>query len=270
MKIKFKKKISAAIIITMSIVVIVGLADISFLFRSEHQGNLIKSKYPIMKKVSFVTADDKKINADYYIVDKNKYTNPKGWLVLTHMMPAVKESWEDLANELQVEEYESLAIDLRGHGESAEGSDGFVNFSDKEHRNSINDLKAAISFLKDNGAEPEKIFFIGASIGANLSLQYVSENEDAKIVVLLSPGINYRGIKAEAPARKLRLNQKALIISSEDDEGNDNEAKKIFESIPENVQKELKIYKTGGHGTDILTGQPDLKNVIINFINKWK
>ena len=44
--------------------------------------------------------------------------NPKGYLVLLHMMPATKESWDTFAKKMQREGYASVAIDLRGHGES--------------------------------------------------------------------------------------------------------------------------------------------------------
>ena len=69
----------------------------------------------------FLTAsDNKKIAYDLYEVK-----NPKGWLILTHMMPATKESWQDFAGEAQKLGYESITIDLRGHGESDGGPDGY-------------------------------------------------------------------------------------------------------------------------------------------------
>lgn len=115
------------------------------------------------------TIDNKKIAANLYKVE-----NPKGWLILIHMMPAAKESWKKFAEEMRESGYESLAIDLRGHGESEGGPDGYQKFSDEEHQNGIYDLEAAWEFLKSAGAKPEKTALIGASIGANLALEFIA------------------------------------------------------------------------------------------------
>lgn len=220
-----------------------------------------------MKEKIFLTTDDGvKIAADLYLVEK-----PLGWLILTHMMPAIKESWRGFAGDLQNLRYESITIDLRGHGESSGGPDGFLNFSDLEHQKSILDLKAAVNYLmKKRGATPDKISFIGASIGANLSLQYIANPPDSgqefKTAILLSPGLNYRGIKTEPMVKNLKSDQKIFFVSAKDDGNNAEENQKLFDSTPANVQKKIQIYETGGHGTDILENQPKLKNLIIEFL----
>ena len=109
------------------------------------------------------------------------------------MMPAAKESWNDLAEIFCGAGYESIAIDLRGHGESVFNGSmrelNYRNFSDKEHQKSILDLEAAVDFLiKEQKAAPAQISFVGASIGANLSLQYVSEHPNSKRPSCSRPG----------------------------------------------------------------------------------
>lgn len=216
-----------------------------------------------MTEKIFLTTEDKiKIAADLYSVK-----NPVSWLVLLHMMPANKESWTGFAEEARKKEYESIAIDLRGHGESVGGPNGFLNFSNTEHQKSILDVKAAVKYLiKNRKATSDKIVFIGASIGANLSLQYIAENPEFKTAVLLSPGLNYRGVKTEPLVKKMRSEQKVFFISAEDDSDNAEQNKKLYDSTPAAIYKEIKIYKTGGHGTDILKNQPELKNLIFKFL----
>lgn len=214
------------------------------------------------EKIFLITNDSVKIVADLYAVEK-----PVGWLVLSHMMPATKESYENLAIELQNNGYESIAIDLRGHGESDGGPDGFLNFSDLEHQKSILDLKSAVDYLiNERGATPEKISFIGASIGANLSLQYIAENPEFKTAVLLSPGLNYRGIKTEPMVKKIQAGQKVFFVSAKDDNNNAEQNQKLYNLTPNNIDKKIKIYEDGGHGTDMLKYQSELKDLIIEFL----
>ncbi|MCL5004333.1 MAG: dienelactone hydrolase family protein [Patescibacteria group bacterium] len=215
-----------------------------------------------MEKIFLTTDDSIKIAADLYPVEK-----PIGWLILTHMMPATKESFNDFAMEAQKNGYESVAIDLRGHGESNSGPEGFFKFSNEEHQKSILDLKAAVDYLiKERNATPDKISFIGASIGANLSLQHIAENPEYKTAILLSPGLNYRGLKTEPLIKKLQPKQKILFVSAEDDGPNAEENRLLFEAVPDKINKQIKIYETGGHGTDILKNQPELKNLIFEFL----
>ncbi len=268
---KFKKSTISAIIILVGLVTIVGLSGLNFLITPKTQTNtknsqdnsiLNKPKPGSMNKISLATKDGVKIAADLYSVD-----NAVGWLVLVHMMPATKESYKDLATRLQRLGHESVAIDLRGHGESDGGPNGYLKFSDADNQKSILDLEAATSYLiQERGAAPDKIYFIGASIGANLSLQYIGEHLEYKTAILLSAGLNYHGIKTEPLVKNLKAGQKVFLVSAKDDDNNVEESQKLFDLTSVGIEKEIKIYNSGGHGTDILGNQSDLNNLIIEFI----
>ena len=221
-----------------------------------------------MAKIFLTAKDSVNIAADLYEVQQ-----PLGWLVLIHMMPATKDSWQNLAEQFQDEGYESIAIDLRGHGSSDDGLEGYINFTDEDHQKSIFDLEAAVEYLiRNRKASPEKISFIGASIGANLALQYISEHQEYKSAVLFSAGLNYHGIAAEPLIKNLKAGQKVFFISSRDDlrsSGNNAEQnKQLYDLAPTGAQKKIKIYETGGHGTDILKNNPELASLIKDFIKE--
>jgi len=255
---RFKKSTISAIIILVGLATIVVMSGLNFLMPQNTQTDV--DNY--MNKIFLSTKDDVKIAADLYEVE-----NPAGWLVLVHMMPATKESWTELAKNFQNAGYENLAIDLRGHGESDGGPDGYKSFADSQHQKSILDLEAAANYLiKKRQATSDKIIFIGASIGANLSLQYISEHSEFKTAVLLSPGLNYRGIKTESLAKNLRAGQKVFFVSSRDDGENAEENQKLYQSVPAGVEKEIKIYEAAGHGTTILENEQELKNLILEFL----
>jgi len=273
----FKKSTISAIIILVSLMTVIGLSGLSSLFQNKqsevNSAELSNTEVasnqfqPIpMEKISLTTNDNIKIAANLYGVK-----NPVGWLVLVHMMPSTKDIYADLAGRLQNLGYESLAIDLRGHGESDGGPNGFLNFSDSQHQKSIFDLEAAADYLmKTREARPDKIVFVGASFGANLVLQYISGHSEFEIAVLLSAGLNYRGVKTEPLVKNLQNRQKVFFISSRDDDDNSQENSELYQLLPENIKKdsEIKIYDSGGHGTDMLENQPDLIGLIVEFIKK--
>jgi len=212
------------------------------------------------------TSDKVKIAYDWYPAEK-----PAGYLLLIHMMPATKDSWRGFAGEMQRAGYASLAIDLRGHGESDGGPEGYKNFSDAEHQKSIWDLDAGVKFLIEQGAKPDRITLIGASIGANLALWYLVEHPQIKCAVLLSAGENYRGIAAVPFAKKLSLGQRLLLIASRDDVRSGGDVASFNEefakSVPAKAEAKLIIYETGGHGTELLgEATPEIKKFIVDLL----
>lgn len=218
------------------------------------------------EKLELLTADGKRLSAVFYQAE-----NPAGWLILVHMMPATKESWESFAGKMSESGYASIAFDIRGHGESEDGPDGYKEFSDVAHQTAIKDVESAWDFLKSRGAVPEKTFLIGASIGANLALQFLSENHIFKKAVLLSAGIDYRGIKTLFAAEKLENSQELLLISSENDDGNAEENRKLLKVAESFANAQMLSLNDGGHGTDLLSSdEADVPAEIINFLNDGK
>ncbi|MBI2514822.1 alpha/beta fold hydrolase [Candidatus Wolfebacteria bacterium] len=271
---KIKKSLSGVIIGVVALSTIVGLSGLNFLIPAaqnyaddaENEMENPRESAPIMEKITLQTKDGKRLAANLY-----RIANPLGWIAFFHMMPAQKESWDDLAKEFQNLGYESLAIDFRGHGESDAGPTGYQNFSDKEQQKKILDLEAAVDYLiKNRRAAPQKISLLGASIGANLSLKYLSEHAEFPKAVLLSPGLNYYGIETEPLVRNLKFGQAVFFVGSRDDGragGNNAEQnQKLYDAVPAGVLKKIKIYDTAGHGTTMLQKEKELKDLIINFI----
>lgn len=196
---------------------------------------------------------------------------PHGWVLFLHMMPATKESWAGLAERFEKEGWAILAIDLRGHGESEGGPEGYKRFSNEEHQASQQDVEAAVEFLRSEGAELKKIVLVGASIGANLALQYLADNDGAGAAAALSAGLNYYGVSGETAAEKLHSGQRVLLAAARDDGragGNAADmAQTLYDRTPADVEKKIIIYERGGHGTDMLAGEelPNLTEAIIVF-----
>ncbi len=215
------------------------------------------------------TSDGVKIAYDYYSAPRatDHELQATGYLVLIHMMPETKESWKEFAKAAAKDGFSSIAIDLRGHGQSQSGPNGYEAFADEEHQQSMKDIEAAIEFLKTQGATPENITLIGASIGANLCLWFLAEHPEFRKAVLLSAGESYRGIHLAPLLPKLRSDQKILMLASEDDVrtggSNADANRKLAQMIPAGVEKKLVIFPVGGHGTAYLK---EATSAVLDFL----
>ena len=125
---------------------------------------------------------------DGYKLAYTYYEGGHNGVILIHELGGNKEEWQSLTRELERNEFSYLAIDLRGHGKS---QGDWIYFDSDEFNEMIYDVKIAGTFLKERGVQIKGI--VGASIGANLALKY-AKLWDIDKLVLLSPGINYKGI----------------------------------------------------------------------------
>lgn len=210
--------------------------------------------------VAFITEDGVNIKGDYYEGGGDRA------VLLLHMMPATRASWIAFANALTAEGLSVLAIDLRGHGESTEGPNGtlldYKNFKDEDHQASIHDVEAAVEFLR--GEKKMKYISIGgASIGANLAILYAHVHPEIRSLLLLSPGIDYRGINTEKAISDFKGTQRLFFIASRDDEYSAASVKELYEKTP--GEKKIEIFDDAGHGTTILERKPEYLKILAQW-----
>jgi len=190
-----------------------------------------------------------------------------------HMMPADRASWHAVQTMLAEHGIASLAIDLRGHGESvrmAERRLDYLLFGEIEHQESRLDLLAASAWLRTCGFSTDRLGVIGASIGANLALQFAGEESRIPAVALLSPGENYRGIFTLPAAARLRDPQALLVVASSDDEASCVASRELVEQA-RIADKTLLLLENAGHGTRMFDAKGDLlTNVVDWFVERLK
>jgi pimeloyl-ACP methyl ester carboxylesterase len=189
------------------------------------------------------------------------------------MMPATKSSWRGFVPLLVQKGYHVLAIDLRGHGESDGGPDGYQQFSDQEHEGSIRDIEGAVDFLKQRGVDVARLTLIGASIGANLAVAFMALHHEIKTGVLLSAGTKYRGVDALHAIRDIVPSQRLFFVSSKDDIGsygsNYDMNVQLMTALNQEVLREWVLYSDAGHGTNMFgKEEPDLAEKITEWVNK--
>ena len=125
----------------------------------------------------------------------------QGAVVLLHLRGGSANDWNSLCLALQKAGITALAIDQRGAGHSTRGP-GPVG--ENAPWNTSGDIAAALVYLRSKGVSGP-FGLAGASYGANNALIYANAHPQAvRAVALFSPGANYHGLNALAPARKYR------------------------------------------------------------------
>jgi len=188
-------------------------------------------------------------------------------LILIHMYGSNRSAWEPFAGRAQREGYSVIAIDMRGHGDTASLNPKhprYRSFSTEEWRNVLLDIGAAKQALVEAGADADRIGLIGASIGANLAAMYAAEHSDVQALVLLSPGKDYKGIRVE-PAFAQYGKRPSLLVTSEGDRYSAETSRALHRSAVGFC--ELREFPGVHHGTNILDDIPNAAGQILQWCN---
>jgi len=248
------------------------------IFFSTRQKNItpeedgIVSSTILAERVDFVTSDQVTIVGDWYQSDDS---NGKA-VILLHMMNRNRQSWVKFAQFLSQSGYSVLAIDLRGHGESVTQevvgesvSLDYRTFTDTEHQSSIKDVLAALNFVaEEKSITRENIMLVGASIGANLALQALQSDPQITAAVLLSPGLDYRGLNAVALMPQLEPEQRLFMLASETDVYSADSIQKLSSITSAQVTTLIFINPQTGHGTDMFRTEEGLGNMILKWFEQ--
>ena len=213
-----------------------------------------------MKTVSFKTKDEVKIVGDFFGAKEKKS------ILLLHILPGNRHDFDEFAELLWQNGYNVLNINERGHGESEAwpGETGsWQEFTQADYDKMIYDVEAAAQWMQNKIPETT-LAVIGGSIGANLALLYGAKSQP-KVVVALSPGLNYKGIKTEIASRNFRQN--LLLVASKDDNYAFESSQRLFD-ISAATKKEFIQYEDAGHGTRMFASEPELKQKILDFLSK--
>lgn len=191
--------------------------------------------------VSFNAADGGVIHADYYPARDVA-------VVLAHGAVFNKESWQELAGELVMNEIGALAIDIRGYGQSKSGSRPADRFED---------VLAAVRYLHQRGIK--HVAVLGASMGGGIAGKAATQAQAGEIshLILLSPAPVSSPEKMQAG--------RFLYIASEN-EGGIAAIKEQYQQVQE--PKRFELLNGDAHAQHIFkTAEKDaLSQSIIQFL----
>ncbi len=203
--------------------------------------------------IGMVTEDGVRLKGTYY---RPAATNAPG-VVLLHMLGRKRGDWDVFARQLQEAGFGVLAIDLRGHGES-EGQ--------REWRKMTKDAAIAVDFIRSRPEiNPDRIAILGASIGANIAINYAAQDASIRGAALLSPGLDYHGVTTPDAVKAYGKRPLFLAASSED--------AYAYESVQELSKLaagpvRLLLLDGQGHGTQMLGKGNGLEEALLTWLRE--
>ena len=141
--------------------------------------------------VNLNTSDGWAIAATYF------RGNSENCVVLLPDLEKTRSDYTNLAERLKSEEFCYLILDLRGHGYST-NKGVFSEFEKTGQKNEFNkmieDISAAIKFLKNKGFEENNIYLAGAGLGANVAGKSLTKNPHIAGIAMFTPSLKQRDV----------------------------------------------------------------------------
>jgi pimeloyl-ACP methyl ester carboxylesterase len=179
-------------------------------------------------------------------------------VILVHMAGRSKEDWQLFGETLSHGNVQVLAVDLRGHGASGgkppEGSP-------PDYAAMVSDVRAAVAWLHAKGCA--NVTLVGAELGANLVLNEAADDPSVRDLVLLSPGLDYKGVITTDAVRRYGA-RPLLIVASRDDTYAMRSATALDRLATGAHQ--VQLFDTAGKGTTMLNRAPALSSVLLGWI----
>jgi pimeloyl-ACP methyl ester carboxylesterase len=206
------------------------------------------------QRVTLRTDDGLTLAATWY----EPSSRPAPAVIFVHMLQKSGRDWDRVAAQLAAEGIGGLAMDLRGHGESPG--------SPKDYAGMVQDVRAARRFLSSRAdVTPSRIGIAGASIGASLAALASADDPSIVSLALLSPSLDYRGLRLDAALKKLGARPVLLVAS--DDDGYAVRSVRDLQKAGGGV-REVVVLSRAGHGTAMLAGDPDLGRRLLEWFRR--
>lgn len=189
-------------------------------------------------------------------------------LVLLHAYRGDHTRWTAFAELAQREGYWVATVDLPGHGQSRMRNGIPVDaqaLTADDWLAVARDLSIVKQILLTLGADPDNIAIAGEDLGANLALHAIHQDPQFQAAVLLSPGLEYRGVSTEAVASEMRT-RPLLILAAENDAYAAASAEALKNAAP--GFSEIQVYAGTAHGADLLTAAPASEELMLHWLSK--
>ena len=183
----------------------------------------------------------------------------KSGAVLVHMLGRSASDYRFLADKLSASGVSTVAVDLRKHGENVTGDKPEI--ADEDYQAMKQDVAAAVAYLRAQGVED--ISIVGASIGANLALNVAAADPQIGNVVLLSPGMEYKGVEI-TEALEAYGDRPLLCVVSKDDRYSAKTG--LYIEAQARGYHKLEVYDAAGHGTRMMNKAPGLEPLLVSWL----
>lgn len=184
---------------------------------------------------------------------------PAPAVVLVHMLTRNKSEWGSLCDRLQDAGLAALAIDLRGHGNSTGSPAALPDM--------VQDVRAAVTWLAGRpGVRGGSIALAGASLGATLAVLATVDLPQVRALALLSPSVDYRGLRAE-PSLLARLPGRPIWMAASTGDPLALRTLRDYAAEPSGPREQHLVDRLA-HGTALLGAEPDLARTLVDWLRR--
>ena len=184
---------------------------------------------------------------------------PAPAVVLVHMLTRSRAEWRSLPDRIQDAGITALAIDLRGHGASSGSAQSLAAM--------VLDVRAAVQWLATRqGVRPGSIGLVGASLGASLSLLAAVDQPSVRAIALLSPSLDYRGLRTDVSLIR-RMGSRSLWLAAS---AEDPLALRTVRDFAAEVSgpREQMISSAVAHGTVLLERDAEVGRALVDWLRR--
>jgi pimeloyl-ACP methyl ester carboxylesterase len=184
-------------------------------------------------------------------------SRPAPAVVLVPMLGRPKDDWQPIAERLASAGMHALAIDLPGMDLPAD-----PQALGTWHE----DVRAAAVFLAGlSEVRPGALGMAGASLGANLVAVAAAAAPEVRSIVLVSPSLEYRGVRIEGAMHQFGARQALMAASVQDPYA----ARSVREMEKMGAgSREVRWSSVPAHGMALLTRDPDLVQTLIDWFQQ--
>jgi dienelactone hydrolase len=190
--------------------------------------------------------------------------------IFVHQLSSTRAEWQPIIDRLP-EGSHILAFDMRGHGASTQGPDGstiaWKSFETADWEKVESDIARVMDEMNARRTGTEGCVVAGSSIGSSAALRYAASHPgDATALLLLSPGLAYRGVTTPDAARASKV--PVLIVHSQENGAADaaGALKGIWEDATPPVDVEVISDPGQAHGMKIVAGDPAILERVVAFL----
>lgn len=206
------------------------------------------------RPVTFPSADGTPLAATFY----DAAPKPAPAVVLVHMLGRSREDWNATADRLEEAGVVVVALDLRGHGRSGGSNSALAPM--------VDDVRAAVAWVASRpGVRPDAVAIAGGSLGANLALLAAASEPAVRAIALISPSLDYRGVRLDAAAVKKTADRAMWLGASTQDP---YALRTIKELAASPGVREQRLSGAAAHGTNLLAADPDLARAMIDWLRR--
>jgi pimeloyl-ACP methyl ester carboxylesterase len=184
-------------------------------------------------------------------------SRPSPGVVLVHMLGRSKDEWAPVALRLQEAGLTALAVDLRGHGGSG-GSRASLSAMTADVRTAVEWLAAHADI------RPGAMAVVGASLGASLAALAAAEMAAVRAVGMVSPSLDYRGLRLDPALSKLGRRPLWLVASTEDPFA----LRTVRDLAAAESAREQRLSAVRAHGTPLFAADPDLTPALVDWLRR--